>query len=231
MPIEGIRQSGKALGLLLRMQEVTANNAANALTPGFKAFRVAGWTDEETGHPTPAVRPDLRQGLLQETGRPLDVGLEGPGFLEVQTARGVRLMRGGSLRLDEAGRLVDGRGNPLLGHQGPVFVNGDALEIGSDGTVAVDGEIAGRLRVVAVSDPTGLGVEGEGLFAPNGPVDDEQEASTRVRQGTIEEPNMDPIASMVDLITIQRAYAANIDAMKALDGVLDTVVNQVGDVR
>jgi flagellar basal body rod protein FlgG len=51
-----------------------------------------------------------------------------------------------------------------------------------------------------------------------------------VRQGAVEEPNMDPLVSMVDLVAIQRAYAANLDALKAMDSVLATVTSEVGKV-
>jgi len=46
----------------------------------------------------------------------------------------------------------------------------------------------------------------------------------------VEEANLDPLQSMVELVTIQRSYAANVDALKALDGVLGTITNEVGRV-
>ena len=56
------------------------------------------------------------------------------------------------------------------------------------------------------------------------------EDTTHVRQGAVEEANLDPLLSMVDLVTIQRAYAANVDALKAMDSVLGAVTNEVGKV-
>ncbi len=54
--------------------------------------------------------------------------------------------------------------------------------------------------------------------------------STRVLQGKVEEPNGDALHGMIDLITIQRAYSANVDALKAMDHVLDTVTGDIGRV-
>ena len=56
------------------------------------------------------------------------------------------------------------------------------------------------------------------------------DAATHVRQGAVEEANVDALLSMVDLVLIQRAYAANVDAMKTLDGVLGSLTNEVGRV-
>ena len=69
--------------------------------------------------------------------------------------------------------------------------------------------------------------EGTGRFlTPDGAKTVAADAVT-VRQGSVEEPNGDGVLAMIDLVTIQRAYAANVDALKALDGVLATVANEV----
>lgn len=51
------------------------------------------------------------------------------------------------------------------------------------------------------------------------------------RQGVTEDSNQDTLMGTVDLVTIQRAFAANVDSLKALDSILGTVVNQVGQVE
>jgi flagellar basal body rod protein FlgG len=171
---------------------------------------------------------DLQQGVFRETGRPLDVGLDGPGFLVVKTERGERLTRGGSMRLDAQGFLTDQHGNPVLGQGGPMILNGAEVEVQADGTVLVDGAAAGRLRIETVDDPATLLKEGSGLYVPATPTRPVAEETTRARQGAVEEPNVDPLLSMVDLITIQRAYAANVDALKAMDSVLGVITTEVG---
>jgi flagellar basal-body rod protein FlgG len=158
------------------------------------------------------------------------MALEGPGFFEVATANGPRLTRGGSFHLDGEGRLSDVQGNPVLGENGPLVLQGGKVEIQGDGMVLVDGSHAGRLRIVTPEDPNTLLKEGYGRYAGGGAAHSVDDTATHVRQGAVEEANLDPMLSMVDLVTIQRAFAANVDALKALDSVLGAVTNEVGKV-
>ena len=228
MPLRAIVNTAQSLSYYLRQQEVTANNVANANTTAFKADRVTARQLPGEEHPVPVHSTDLQQGTFRETGRPLDLGLDGPGFFVVQTERGERLTRGGSLRLDGAGRLTDPDGSPLVTEEGPLVVNGAEVKVEADGAVMVDGSRAGRLRVVSPEDPGALQKEGGGRYVPGGALRAVDAERTRVRQGALEEPNVNPLTSMVDLTNIQRAYAANVQVLKAMDGVLEIVTNQVG---
>jgi flagellar basal-body rod protein FlgF len=230
MPIQGILNTAHSLALYQRWQEITAHNVANANTDAFKVDRLAAMVLPGSERPVPVQTTDLQQGTFRETGRPLDVALDGPGFLVVETPQGERLTRGGSLRLDPDGRLVDSHGAPLLDERGPLVVSGSDVTVQSDGTVVVDGAVAGRLRLETVDDPGTLLKEGYGRFATATPTRAVPEGTAHVRQGVVEEPNFDSLMSMVDLVTIQRAYAANADALKAIDSVLGTVTNEVGKV-
>ncbi len=233
MPIRGIVNTARSLSYYLRMQEVTANNIANADTDAFKAARLAahilpGATD---GVAVPVEKIDLTQGRMRQTGRPLDLSIDGPGFFVVKTDLGERLLRGGSFTLDPSGNLTDLEGNPLIGDDGPIVLSGAGAEVQKDGSIYCEGTYAGRLRLVDVEDPSTLLKEEKGRFVPTTPtVPIPSDSATSVHQGEIEEANFDPILSMVDLITIQRAYSANIDALRAMDGVLGTVTNEVGKV-
>ena len=209
-----------------RMQEVVTNNIANSSTEGFKADRITAHLMGNAPHPMPFETTDMRQGAFRETGRALDLSLDGPGFFVVQSPHGERLVRGGSFRLSPDGTLTDGRGNPVLGTHGPLVLNGSSVEVRNNGTVLVDGTPVGDLRVED-ADPSALAKEGANAYVSTGPRRSAGVA-TLVRQGSVEEPNLDPIASMVDLVTIQRAYAANVDAMRAMDGVLSTVTGELG---
>jgi flagellar basal-body rod protein FlgG len=86
----------------------------------------------------------------------------------------------------------------------------------------------GRLRIETAEDTSTLKKEGNARFLAAGALREVSAEETRLRQGVIEESNVDPILSMVDLITIQRAYAANIDALRAMDHVLGVVASDVG---
>jgi flagellar basal-body rod protein FlgF len=230
MPLPGILNAAHGLSYYARLQEVTANNLANASTDAFKVDRMSGRMLEGQSYPVPVEHLDLAQGAFRQTGRSLDVALDGPGFLVVRTPSGERLTRGGSLKLDASGQLTDGDGNPLLGDNGPIVPGLGSLEIQSDGTVLVEGARIDHLRIETVADPDTLRKEGTGRFvAPEGTKLIAADSAT-IRQGNIEEPNSDAVLGMIDLVTIQRAYAANVDALKALDGVLGTITSEVGRV-
>ncbi|MBD3162351.1 MAG: flagellar hook-basal body complex protein [Candidatus Eisenbacteria bacterium] len=228
MPLRGVEQTARSLSRLERFQEATAFNLAHANADGFKAIRMAARGSDPDGGTVESVQ--FEQGAIRETGRPLDVALEGPGFLVVRTAGGERFTRGGALRLDPEGRLVDRAGDPILGEAGEIVVAGTDLTIQSDGTVVVDGAVNGKLRLAEVADPAELQREQPGRFVPTAPPRDPLPGATLLRQGAIEEANVDPLASMVDLLTIQRAYAANVQALRAMDGVLGAT-NELGEVR
>jgi flagellar basal-body rod protein FlgF len=228
MPLSAIVNTARSLSYYLRLQDVTANNLANANTAGFKADRVSAHQLAGGTHPVPVHSTDLEQGTFRDTGRALDLGLEGPGFFVVETDRGERLTRGGSLRLDAQSRLTDADGAPLLADGGPLVLHGAEVKIEGDGSVVVDGARAGRLRVVQPDDPQALLKEGAGRYVAQGATHAADETRTLVRQGSLEEPNVDPLTAMVDLVNIQRSYAANIHALKAMDGALEIVTNQVG---
>ena len=230
MPLQGILNTARTLSYWTRRQDVTANNLANAGADGFKGDRLVARALDGMNSPVPARDLDLDQGAFRETGRPLDVALDGEGFLVVGTDKGERLMRGGSLRLDADGRLTDSHGDPVLGANGPLVLRGGQVEIRGDGAVLVDGATVGELRRVQVEDKSTLLKEGFGRFRSSGRVRPAGEDGPMVRQGAVEESNVDPVTTMVDLVTIQRAYGANVDALRAMDSVLAAVANEVGKV-
>lgn len=220
----------RTLNFYARLQEVTADNLANASSEAFKAIRLRAIEAEDGSYPVPMQALDLSQGPLRDTGRALDLALEGPGFFVVRTAAGDRLMRGGGLVLDATGRLTDRHGDPLLDVDGRVLVVPPGeLMVHHDGTVEVDGAVSGRLQLVTAG-PGELLKEGHGRFVATAPPAALPPDARPVRQGVLEEANVDPLRGMVDLILIQRAYAANVEALKTLDGVLGSVVGDVGRI-
>ena len=232
MGLEAIKSTARTLSYYTRLQALTANNLAYSDTEAFKADVMAGHRIGDASWPVPVQQTDLTQGALTPTGRDLDIALDGPGFLVLQTPNGERLTRSGSLALDGANRLADRHGNLVLGEQGPIAIpiRYGTLEFQASGDVVVDGTRLDRLRMETVDDLHALSKEGAGNFKPNGitvPIDI---TATVLRQGSTEDSNQDTLNGMIDLVTIQRAYAANVDSLKALDSVLGTVVNDVGRV-
>jgi flagellar basal-body rod protein FlgF len=123
---------------------------------------------------------------------------------------------------------VDRDGNPVLGLEGALHVRGELIEIEPDGTVVVDGARAGRLRVEQVAQPATLVKEGAGRFiATEGTI---AAAAVRIRQGALEDANVDPMTGTVDMIQIQRAYSTNAEVLRVLDSVLGTLTTDIGRV-
>jgi flagellar basal-body rod protein FlgF len=222
--------SGRAMRFLEIRQEVMANNLANLSSPGFQAHRVFGQLAADGLGPVADQRVDMRPGPLTPTGRSLDLALDGPGFLVVETPVGERLIRAATLRLDDAGRLVDPRGHPVLGKDGPIHLPPGNIVIGERGDIHVEGSFIDRLRVEAPQDPQSLQREPGGLrWVEGGTV--QVDPATVIRQGYLEESNVNPVQAMTEMIEIQRAYSQVQRSVSVLDGVLERLTNDVGRVR
>jgi flagellar basal-body rod protein FlgF len=199
--------------------ELAANNIANVNTTGYRgqipSFHSMLVRQANTG-PTDAwsrllnefnvlngARLDLRQGNLAETGNPLDLAIEGPGFFAAQTKAGTLYTRNGSFRVSAAGQLVTAAGDPVLGEAGPITVPAGAMAVSADGTVSVNGTVVGKLRLVEF--PNGSAVEPAGGAYYSGAAKDAKSAiSSSVQQGMIEGSNINPVTAMVGLISAQR---------------------------
>lgn len=227
MTPEGIGPAVRALRYWERRQEVMANNLANVSTPGFKAERVFAQLLEDGG-PLAQTADDLSAGTMSETGRPLDVAMESDGFLVVRTPNGERYMRGGSLRLDESGMLVTEQGHAVLGDNGPIVLPRGPVVVEKEGHIEVNGVRVGRFRVVR---PTEVPVrEGANLWVPQSDTGDVPEEEVRLRQGHLEESNVDPVSAMVEMIEIQRVYTALQRTIQTHDGVMHTITSEVGRI-
>jgi flagellar basal body rod protein FlgG len=225
MTMPAMRLTARTLQYQQRVQDVLAHNLANASSDGFKGERISAAQLAGGGAPVAHTAMDLRQGALRLTGRPLDLALEGQGFLVVDTPDGERLVRGGGFQLDAAGQIVDASGGVLLGEKGPIVALGRDVEVEPDGVVVVDGVATDRLRVVAASADA-LRREGAGRFSASTTTD--APLDTRIQRGALEDGNVDPMLGMVDMLSVQRAFASNLDALKTLDAVLGVVTGDIG---
>ena len=136
-------------------QEILANDLANASTAGFKrdglsvagqpvppaepTFAMLGMTPND--HYTVTQWTDYSPGPIRDTGRSLDVAIDGPGFFVVQTPRGLRYTRAGGLTVDRAGLLTTAAGYPLMGGGGPIAVRSTGLSFSATGEIYDDGQI------------------------------------------------------------------------------------------
>jgi flagellar basal-body rod protein FlgF len=216
---------------LRRELDIVSNNIANLNTAGFKAD---GAVFSEYLMPTAraeqfatadqqlsfvqdrATWRDMSEGPRQHTGNPLDVSIEGDGFLVVETPRGERYTRNGAMQINAAGELVTSAGYRVLGETGPLTFNSDDrnIVINPDGSVRVrEGANAnsdagrGRLRVVRFANAQLLEKDGSSTFAAPAGVLPEAAPTARLVQGTIEKSNVRSIAEMSRMIELTRAYA------------------------
>ena len=215
--------------------ELVANNLANSSTSGYRSqqsiFRSV--LAETPGMPLSPLnfainqygvmegtRLDLRQGSLQPTSNPLDLAIEGSGFFVVQTAAGRFFTRDGGFHVAN-GQLVTAAGDAVMGDEGALRLIDGQVSIGPDGTVSVNGALAGKLRVVDFPEGTPLESEGQTYYsAPKGV----EKAATEfsVRQGVLESSNVNPIAATVELITVQRQF----DLMRRALSIFDSQFNR-----
>src|SRR5262249_11181638 len=112
---------------------------------------------------------DFAPGPVHMTGNPLDVALSGKGFFVVNTAQGARYTRNGSFTVHRDGYTGTQPGQGGQGDGGGLQINsqtGADVEVGTDGSIAVDGQVAGTLKVVDFGATPALLPEGSSLFAP-----------------------------------------------------------------
>jgi flagellar basal body rod protein FlgG len=223
----GLSAAASALRYWERRQEVASNNLANVSTDGFKGERVFA---QMLDGALPAARTanDLRAGTVRETHDPLDLSIRGPGFFVVDTPNGERLTRGGSFQLDASRRLVDGSGHPVLGENGPITIPDGTIEIDAKGVLSVDGKVVDRLRLEQPGKGAELAHEGGTLFVPDTARQPVADGERGVRQGFVEESNVNTVGSMVDMIAVQRAYASVQKAVTTIDAIRGTAVNDLG---
>ena len=242
--LEGLNSAAAGMAAQQQRLDAVANDLANANTTGYKHQRV-GFRDlvyDQTGRSSAegvrtgsgAAAVDggraFAQGVLQRTDRPLDVAIQGEGFLRVRLADGRdALTRDGGLHVDGTRRLVTSTGavvQPAI--TVPEGIAEDQISIGGDGTVLAAGRRIGRLDVVTVRSPQGLLSAGDNAFvasAASGPAIGAPRATT-LTQGALEASNTDMAEAMVAMIESQRAFQLASKAITTADEMMG-IANQV----
>jgi len=203
--------------------DLVSHNLANVNTAGFKEER-AFYTllDQTLNDPDSSQlgavinnQVVLAEGALNQsdgslvaTARDLDVALAGDGYLTVQTPRGLRYTRNGSLAIGKGELLNTQEGYAVLGENGPIQLGAGKVRIDQQGSVYLDGNLVDRLKLVAFKDPRALLREGASLMAPANEEVKPPAAQPDVRQGYIEQSNVNTIASVVGMIGILRHFEA-----------------------
>jgi flagellar basal-body rod protein FlgG len=233
--LEGLNSAAAGMAAQQQRLDSVANDLANANTTGYKHGRV-GFRDliyeqagrpaadgVRTGHGAAAVDAgkSFGQGALQRTDRPLDVAIQGEGFLRVKLPDGrAALTRDGNLLVDGRGRLATNTGalvQPAI--TVPKGTDEDHIAIAGDGTVTADGRRIGKLALVTVRSPQALTPIGDNAFEvspASGPAGAAPRA-TRLTQGALEASNTDMATAMVAMIESQRAFELASKAIHTAD--------------
>ncbi len=215
-------------------QTAIANNLANAQTPGFRADMASAqslWLDG-SGLDARAMASeevlgaDMKAGTVTQTGRDLDIAMQGDALLVVQAKNGEEAYtRRGDLQISPSGLLTTGDGSPVQGGQGPVTIPpADAITIDQEGRVWIvpqggDPENPQEVDRLRLATPTGSDIAKglDGLFRVKGggilPDDPEARLLTR----SIEGSNVTATAALVEMIEASRSW--------------DTQLKMIGDVR
>ena len=233
-----VHTSLSALRGAMARQAATANNLANVNTIGFRGEMAAARTlwlrgggNESRAFASGEVTgADMRAGTLTETGRDLDVAVEGDAFLSVQAPDGDEAYtRRGDLELSDTGLLTTGDGHPVLGEQGPVTLPpADKVKIERDGAVWIvplggdpnQPQLIDRLKLAS---PVGSDiVKGlDGLFRVRGGGALPSDPAGRLVSGSLEGSNVEATKALVDMIEASRAWETQlklINTARELDG-------------
>ena len=219
---------------ILDAQAVNNFNLSNASTTGFKADLAAFQSQAVAGSgyasrvyaTASSIGWDQTQGALTTTGRPLDVAVQGQGYIAVQGPNGQEAYtRNGDLHVTAEGLLVTSTGQVVLGDNGPISIPpSSSMKIADDGTVSVlpmgqptqSLAAIGRIKLVN-PDPGTLSREGGGLFQLAGGGSAPADAAVKLSSGVLESSNVDLASAMVNMIDLARNFELQVKAMKSAE--------------
>jgi len=223
-------------------QEIASNNLANLNTTGFKKDAVhfkrmldsqltlaAQLGENMSEEDVQEVLVNFTQGDLGATNNPLDVAIDGDGFFVVLTPDGEKYTRNGHFSMNAEGELISEEGFPVIGRGGEIMLLPGEFEIDTKGEITQNGEIIDRLKIVDYPKPYPLRKEGESLFVLTQNVKEIDDPENLViRQGFLENSNVNPIAEMIRLISISKNFQAGERAIQNQNRTLEKAVNTVG---
>jgi flagellar basal-body rod protein FlgG len=220
--LEGLYTAAAGMAAQQQRMDHLANDVANVNTAGYKHVRTgfrdlmyqqggrgaANTVTAGAGSAAQIVGRSFAQGGLRQTGQPLDVALEGPGFLQVRTPQGqLALTRDGSLRVTNSGQLVTSTGAQVIPAVNfPAGTNLENVSVAPDGTITSGTQTIGRLVAVDVASPQALTSVGDNLFVANAQSGAARNVPTTFAGGYLEGSNVELSDSMVDMMDSQKAY-------------------------
>lgn len=214
--------------------EVITQNLANADSAGFKRDTIS-FEDYLIPKDTYTHRPDGRSmstlssmktdfaaGGMVSTGSPLDIAVDGSGFIALE---GNRYTRRGDLKMDSEGYLISHDGIRVLGTSGPVQLPQGRIEINDAGDIMVDGVQTATLKITDFERPETMVKSGSGMF-----VTDEEGTPSKslVKQGFLEKSNVNIIQEMVRMIETLREFESFQRMIRSFDEATAKITNELG---
>jgi flagellar basal-body rod protein FlgG len=258
MAISALHAAATGLRALSTRIDVIANNLANAETTAFEdlyytALKQPG-TQTAAGDSSPAgiyvglgvkisnTQLDTEQGPMENTGRQLDVGIQGQGFFKVKIlptiSDGFGYTRNGNFFVNKDGDLVLGMGDGYkLDPKINIPKGTTDVSISNDGKISVTkaGTNApvdiGQLEIYQFINPQGLNLLGGSIYTrtdSSGPALQSkpgEQGAGQMLQGYLESSNVDPVKELVTLIKTQRAFELNSQSIQTADQALQTIGN------
>jgi flagellar basal-body rod protein FlgG len=243
MGLDGLMAAAAGMEAQQTQLDAVSNDLANVSTPGYQSEELgfhdllyttpgAGQgTTQATGAGAAATVAgrNIQQGSLQQTGRPLDVAIDGEGYFEVRRPDGtIGLTRNGGLELSSSRQLITQTGMPLVPPITiPAGVRLDQVGITPTGTVQVQGKAIGTISLVDVPAPDGLLAAGDSTFtatAASGAI--RPVSGTTIQQGYLEQSNVDIATEMTEMIDAQRSYQMDSRAIQMQDQMMQ-IANQI----
>ena len=224
--------------ILERKLQVASSNMANLETRGFKAqgitFQEYLLKEQDGSNRTAkgeVTWADFSQAPVRFTGNPYDFAIDGEGFFVVQTPNGRMYTRDGSFKLDSEYRLVTRQGYPVIGDGAPITLEdttGTGVWLSEDGNFFVDETLTAKLDVVNFKDKSGLKRVGGNFFEETGSSGRAMPQETPVKQGYLEDSNVNSMREMVHLIDLYRGYEMQQKALQSADQLDSKAANELG---
>ncbi len=221
----------------VEFQDLMYETLRNAGTAAAEGVEIPTGIQVGLGSRTAATRKLFAQGTFQETGNPLDMVIEGDGFFQVLTPNGsVAYTRAGAFKIDSEGNVVTADGFPL---EPPLVVppSTTSISVGSDGTVSAttagstEPQTIGQIELARFANPAGLQNLGHSLLGVTAASGEPTVGAPgidglgTISQGMLEMSNVKVVEEMVNMITAQRAYEANSQAIRIADQMLEIANN------
>jgi flagellar basal-body rod protein FlgG len=218
---------------LLQQIDLIAANLANANRVGYKRSRATfGDLLDRAGARLQSTSRLFDSGKLLATQRELDLAVDGDGFLRVLLPdQSVAFTRAGELKLDSDGNLATPEGYLV---DPPVLVPPGYTKLVIDAAGQVEGtypgsdepQELGRIELTTFQNPERLQSDGGSLFRATEAAGEQGLGNAgAIRQGHLEQSNVDPMRELADLIQAQRAFELNSRVMQAADEILQSVNN------